>query len=84
MPSLESEARAKLYELKRFIKSQRANGDKSQLNKIEIGKVNLPDVFKNFYIVPDYRRGFVWKQNVLMFLQDINRFLTHVKEEERQ
>jgi len=44
------------------------------LNKIEIGNLNILDVFKNFYVVPDYQREFVWEEkHVLQLLQDINQ-----------
>ena len=44
------------------------------MTKIEIGNLNILDVFTNFYIVPDYQREFVWEEkHVLQLMQDINQ-----------
>lgn len=44
------------------------------MTKIEIGNLNILDVFNNFYIVPDYQREFVWgEKEVLQLMQDINQ-----------
>lgn len=44
------------------------------MTKIEIGNLNILDVFNNFYVVPDYQREFVWEEkHVLQLMQDINQ-----------
>jgi len=53
------------------------------VNKIENKNLNVSDVFKNFYLVPDYQREYVWKdKNVYQLLEDIYEEFNNDKKSE--
>ncbi len=42
------------------------------MNKIDNKNLNVSGVFKNFYLVPDYQREYVWEEkHVTQLLEDI-------------
>jgi uncharacterized protein with ParB-like and HNH nuclease domain len=45
------------------------------MKKIENSNLNLTDLFKNFYTVPDYQREYVWRE------KEVNQLLEDIKEE---
>jgi len=52
-------------------------------NKIDIGNLNIDSVFKEFYVVPDYQREYVWEEkNVNQLLEDINEEFSSKRESE--
>ena len=43
------------------------------MNKIDIKPMSISDVFKNFYVIPDYQREYVWEEKqVHQLLEDIS------------
>lgn len=43
------------------------------MNKIDNNNLNVSGIFKNFYLVPDYQREYVWvEKHVSQLLEDIN------------
>jgi len=53
------------------------------MNKIDIKPMSISDVFKNFYVIPDYQREYVWEEKqVHQLLEDISEEHSHHSDSE--